>query len=429
MKIKIAQMSDLHYSATNLEEADRCFTAAVSQAIENGVHAAIITGDSTDHAMDAHTPAIAALAKQISRLANHCPVMLLQGTFSHEPPGLLNVFQMLGAKYPITVANRIGTFGLVVGQNFETVNPVKDYDAVIHALPTLNKADIATLTSNEVGKTSEYAGEIINSVLMSWAPVNRSLRQRGIPSIVISHGTVLNCLTEHDVPMAGVDHEFGLGSLYATEADIVMLGHIHKHQSWSQDSNGFAQTVAYAGSIGRFHHGEIGDKSWLEWSLESNNSSFVARPTPSRQTIDLFFSGPPDMESIRQAAESCSGAYVRVRYEVDEEHRQNVDREAIKAALSGCAGVQIEGKTLVVERSRSKGISTAPSLEEKLAKWCSATATSESSLQDRLTLLLNTDVESIVKNVITKTHIDPKHVSAPIDSVSEIHIEQDQFAF
>ena len=95
-RISIAQMSDLHYSAGNLAESDRCFSAAVSQAIAARVDCAIITGDSTDHAMDAHSPAIEALAKQLQRLADHCPVLMLQGTFSHEPPGLLKMLAMVG---------------------------------------------------------------------------------------------------------------------------------------------------------------------------------------------------------------------------------------------------------------------------------------------------------------------------------------------
>lgn len=83
--MKLAHMSDLHYSATHLAESNRCFGAAVSHAIEIGVQAAVITGDATDHALDAHEPAFRELAKQIQRLANHCPVLMLQGTFSHEP--------------------------------------------------------------------------------------------------------------------------------------------------------------------------------------------------------------------------------------------------------------------------------------------------------------------------------------------------------
>lgn len=134
--------------------------------------------------------------------------------------------------------------------------------------------------------------------------------------------------------------------------------------------------------------------------MEAGQTDYVAHATPSRRTVDLFFDGPPDMDEIRRVATECDGAYVRVRYAVDDEHRQSVDREAIKAALGGAAGIQIESKILVVERSRSKGISTTPSLAEKMAKWCEATETSVVPMQERLALLMNEGIESIVKNAV-----------------------------
>jgi DNA repair protein SbcD/Mre11 len=397
--VKVAQMSDLHYSSGNIEEADRCFTAAVTGAIECGVDCALITGDSTDHAMDAHSPAIVALAKQLQRLANHCPVLMLQGTFSHEPPGLLKMLSLIGAKHPIAIAEQIGSYGLT-DDLFELIEPNTTYRLVVSAVPTLNKADIAALASDCVGSAGIEAGRIIAEVLGALAPMNRMLRQQGIPTMVISHGTVLNCLTEHGVPMAGSDHEFGAGGLFSALADAVALGHIHKHQVWESAAHDSKQMIAYAGSIGRFHYGEIDEKVWMEWLMQSGNPAFIAHPTPARKTVDLFFTGPPDLEKIRAAAANCSGAWVRVRYEVDEEHRQGVDRTGIKAILGNAAGVQIEGKTLIVERVRAQGISTAPSLSEKLAKWCEVTSTPFVTVSERLASLQNEDDESIVSGIM-----------------------------
>ena len=394
--LRVAQMSDLHYCATNIVESDRCFTAAVTGAIDRQVHCAVITGDSTDHAMDAHSPALVALAKQIQRLANHCPVLMLQGTFSHEPPGLLRLLSMIKARYPVAVAERIGSYGLT-SVGFELIEPGTDYSLVVSALPTLNKADIAAMASDEVGSAAVEAGRIIADVLASVAPMNRALRARQIPTMVISHGTVLNCISEHGVPMAGTDHEFGAGALFSAQADVVALGHIHKHQSWESDLNDTQQLIAYPGSIGRFHHGELDEKVWVEWLLVAGKPSFIAHPTPARKTVDLFFDGPPDMEKLRSIASDCQGAWVRLRYEVDEEHRQGIDRAAIKSLLSGAAGVQIEGKTLIVERARAHGISTSPTLAQKLGKWCDVTCTSQAEVTERLVALQNDDVDSIVR--------------------------------
>ncbi len=388
--IRVAQMSDLHYSPDNLVEADRCFTAAVTEAIERKVDAAIITGDSTDHALPAHSPALLALAKQVLRLANHCPVLMLQGTYSHEPIGLLRMFALLGAKFPVTIADRISSFGLSEA-GFEPARPDVHYRLVVHALPTLNKADVATAAGVEVGSASALAGDLVAQVLQSWAPVNRQLRLRAIPSMVISHGTVLNCISEHGVPMAGMDHEFGLGALFAAEAEAVALGHIHKHQVWHNQLLDLRQLTAYAGSIGRFHHGEDGEKFWIEWSLAPGASSLQPHPTPSRRTVDIFFDGPPDLDVIRQA--QCTGADVRVRYEVDAEYAGAVNRELIRATLAqvGARNVQIEGRTLIVERVRAAGISQAQDLGTKLAKWAEASGNGEvlADLQHALTRLMS----------------------------------------
>ena len=62
--IKVAQFSDLHFSGKNLDEAGRCFGFGVDQAIERGLDVAVISGDSTDHALDVHSPAVERLARE-----------------------------------------------------------------------------------------------------------------------------------------------------------------------------------------------------------------------------------------------------------------------------------------------------------------------------------------------------------------------------
>jgi exonuclease SbcD len=102
--IRVAHFSDLHYGTKKLAEADRCFGAAIDRAIALGVEAAVLSGDATDHGLDLHAPAAERLIAQVRRLADHCPVLMLQGTFSHEPPGTLAIFRLLGGRHPVHVA-------------------------------------------------------------------------------------------------------------------------------------------------------------------------------------------------------------------------------------------------------------------------------------------------------------------------------------
>lgn len=404
--MKIAHMSDQHYSPGNLVEADRCFGFAVEDAIHRGVEAAILTGDSTDHRLEAHSPALLALAKRVKQMADHCPVLALQGTFSHEPQGMLHMLAMIGAKYQIVVADRIGQIGLTPENQWTPITPDNErnpYKLVVTAVPTVNKADLVPIVGFE--NASEAMGEYLASLLASFAPANRRFHDRGIPTVLATHGTVSGSTNESGVPMAGPDHEFTTGTLYAAGTDAVMVGHIHLHQAWTREFNGRQQTIAYAGSIGRFHHGEIGDKYYLEWDVVPSAPQYIPVVTPSRQTIDIEFDGVPDLKQLESLAEGVDGAYVRVIYKVDEEYAKTIDRNAIKQILSAAADVTFKGTVLAIERQRCAGISRLPALADRFNKYCELSQTPTEGLQERLQTLQSMDPVDIVSKIVRPTAI------------------------
>lgn len=398
--LKLAHMSDLHYSAKNLQEADKTFGFAVQSAINNQVNAAIISGDSTDHALDGHAPSLKALADQIKKLGDHCPVLMLQGTFSHEPLGVLDMLGMIGTKYPICIASKIGAYGLT--QNgWESFNAGVDYLLVATAFPTVNKAELAATVGDKAG---QMMGDLLYNLMTEFAPMNEALRRKGVPSILVGHGTVQDCLTEHGVPMSGTDHEFGVGALFSARTDACLLGHIHKHQKWERTFDGLKQTIAYAGSIGRFHYGEEGDKGYLIWNLIPGDTSFEFVATPARETIDLSYAGVPDLDEIKRVVSQNPDAHIRLRYSIDEEHKSSVDRAAIDAILANCAGSQVQGFTQYIDRQRAQGIGQEQSYHAKLKMWVDLTKDEHGAnvelLSEKLDLAQTTDAELIVKNIM-----------------------------
>lgn len=398
-KLKVGQFSDLHYSGPNLVEADRCFGFAVEDAISQNIDVGIISGDSTDHRLDAHAPAFIQLVRRIKQLADHCPVFILQGTFSHEPAGMIQLFAMIGAKHPIVVSDRIEMVALSEGKwiEYDPLHPNQpEYDLVITSLPTLNKADLVSQVGAE--HASEQMGDYLAAVMQSHASLNTNLRALGVPTVLVSHGTVDGSMNESGVPMAGLDHEFTLGALFSAQTDVVMLGHIHKHQYWERNFNGVYQLIAYPGSIGRFHYGELGEKHYLVWNVASNGSSFEAIVTPSRNMIEIEFTGVPDLVALADKIQACAGAYVRVRYEVDEEFAKTIDRNAIREILAGAAEVKIEGSILTVQRTRCAGISTLPSVQERYLKWCEISSTPTEGLIERIALIQALEPEDIASD-------------------------------
>lgn len=398
--INIGHISDLHYSDNNLKEADKCVGFSVEKCIEENVEVFFITGDSIDHRLDAHSPALMALMRRVKQMADHCPVFILQGTFSHEPPGFINVLGMIGAKYPIHISSSVEMVGLIDNQWMQ-FDPLDDtqpkFDLVVSSMPTVNKADLISLMPAE--SISSEMGNVVASVLASFGPQNANLRSLNIPTILVSHGTVSGSMNESGVPMAGPDHEFNLGALYSAGTDAVLLGHIHLMQMWERNFNGIHQMIGYPGSPGRYHYGEIGEKYCLKWTVASNGVSVKKIVTPSRKMIDLEFTGVPDLTELQRIANECVDAYVRVKFEVDEEHLKSVDRKAIKEILETAAEVKIESSVLTIQRQRCAGISKLPSILERFMKWCELTETSKDGLSDRLTMLLNQDAKMVAETI------------------------------
>ncbi|MHB8408300.1 MAG: metallophosphoesterase family protein [Acidiferrobacterales bacterium] len=397
--MRIAHMSDLHYASSTLKEVDKCFGFAVDRAIEAGVDAAIISGDSTDHELGLHAPAVSALAGQIHRLADYCPVLMLQGTFSHEPPGTLDVFRLLGGRFPIQIVDRIGQVALVGNRWVSSPSWIfesfpENTRLLVSGLPTVNKGVLAGVAG--VADAAQAVGAAITDVLAGWGAVNKLARAAGIPTAGVSHGTVSGCLTEHDVPMAGLDHEFTSGTLFTAETSAFMLGHIHKQQQWERDG----RLVSYAGSIGRLHYGEEGPKGFLLWDVGVDGAQAQFVETPARRMVHLDFAGLPDIEAIRKAATAANGAFVRVRWEVSEEQRDAVDRGAIESLLGAAAEVHLEGRIIPKVRSRAEGILRANTLAEQVGKWCEVTETSPEGLNERLDALSYREPEDIAAEIL-----------------------------
>ena len=426
--MKIAHFSDLHYSPGNLDESDRCFGFAVGHAIELGVDVAVISGDATDHRLDAHAPSLNRLAQKVSRLATWMPVVMLQGTFSHEPPGTLRNFSLMGKEHPVFVAERVQQVSFGDGQFFASSGPVFGpeelesvlaigADVVFTCLPTVHKGQLAAAVGAQHAATA--LGDVLSDFLAAAGRVNTQLRAAGIRTVGISHGTVNGCTTEHGVTMAGFDHEFSLGALFEAQCDAFMLGHIHKHQKWERAG----RTVAYPGSIGRFHYGEEGAKGYLLWDVQAGNATASLIETPARETLCIDFDGPPDMARLAEIAAGANDKFVRVRWQVDEEHRQAVDRDAIAALFSSAAELKVEARILPVTRSRAQGISLEATVDRKIERWCELTQVESTPLLERFQLLEASDAESIAADVLARIEGVPAAVAVGDPAMSAVPLD------
>lgn len=386
--MKAAHFSDLHYGHTHTAWIDQAFEDAIESAIDDDCEVAVLSGDSFDASIQLHNPAVHLLIARVRRLAEVMPVLILQGTFSHDRPGCLDVFKAIGTEHPVYVADETqavayGTYGWLPISDADALDWLairsRDTRAVFYAIPSLNPAEL------KANDSSAKIGDSIRALCEHWAPLSLAARGMGIPTVLVSHGTVNGCVTESRNAMVSQDHEFGTATLFSAEASAVMLGHIHKHQSWERDG----RRIAYPGSICKLVYGHSGGTGWLCWDVRADRADFSLRDVPCRKLIELAYDGAPDMADIAAKLAEMPGAFVRLRYQLDEEHRASVDAASLKEMLlaAGAAEVKVEGRINPVVRSRAAGIAEKSSLPEKVEKWCELTNTPAGPLLARLAML------------------------------------------
>jgi len=394
--VKLAHISDIHFGPEALTEVRKCAASVVeSLSSADAVDAILLSGDLFDHRMEAHTPAFREALRWVKALAEVAPVLVLQGTFSHDVPGMLDVLRLIDSHFPIVVADCEGAYTLsenrwAVGN--EAVAPSDKL--VIYAWPPLPRAEFASQA-----EASESYAAYVKSVHARATAVADRARAVGVPSVFTSHGTVAGCITEHGQVLVSPDHEFGTAELFALGFDAVALGHIHKQQAWHEAG----RCVAYAGSIARLCAGDYDPKGWLLWSLTPGAAAFQSVPTPARDMIELTFDGVPDMERLQEVAKHCAGALVRLRYCVDPETATLVDRHAINQMFAGAELCRIEASIKPRLVARVPQIAGARGLGEKLELWRTSQPepANGDALQRALESLMSTpDTDVLVESIL-----------------------------
>ena len=183
--------------------------------------------------------------------------------------------------------------------------------------------------------------------------------------------------------------------------------------------------IAYAGSIGRLHYGEQGDKGFLIWDVEAASARFELIATPAKRTVEISFDGMPKLEELQEFARTndVTGAFVRVRWTMPEEDRHEVDRSAIQGIFGAAAEVKLEGRVIPVVRTRAAGISQEASIAAKIAVWARLTEARAEPLLACLEALQTRAPEEIAANIMERAieaqGVIPAAAEADADALGE----------
>lgn len=217
--IKIIHTGDWHLGGAYPEKAAQSSKFMIDQ-ISNPESPAYLPdailfgGDTTDRPLHVHSEKLAPFYDLVR--ATTCPIVLLQGTISHEPLGTINNIAAL--------SDRVS----VIDSPFQTIEIGPMF---VMGLPGLYKPQLAKWLK-EMGSEidafdnpAEAIREILQKLGENFAPG---------PMILLGHWTLSGCITPTGQKMVGADLEVGLQDLALTNADAVLLNHIHQAQEWKE---------------------------------------------------------------------------------------------------------------------------------------------------------------------------------------------------
>lgn len=427
--MKILHTGDLHFSVKpdKLAETIRTTDYILATLETSPVDVAIVAGDSVDEydgPIRLDSPTARAAISFVRRLAEHCPVLIIRGTHSHDKEAPY-IFREIRARYPIYVGTELEMVGLYQGPKHRAWHPIGSRDfplvAAFTLLPSVDKAALYAHVDGSIRQGNAEARVLIHDVLAGFGQVNASL---ACPRILVAHGMCTGAQFSTGQIAVGEDLEFGVQDLLAAGCDYVALAHVHKHQV-------LHSRVAYCGSPGALNYGEkelkgfiradIGD-GFAPDGLHELSLSFVLTPARTFAFVEHKWNDR-GAEGVRGAvamlAEGAKGAHVRVRYDIPEEEAHSVRREELEAMLRAAGAEQVKVEVTIIPkvRTRAKDISRLSSIAAKVERWGECVDQDVSGILDLAGQVEGKTVEELAEEALARLAV-PMGVDTPADAFS-----------
>lgn len=302
----------------------------------------------------------AAVADWVLRIAEVCPFVICRG--NHDRLLDLDILRRLRGKRDIIVEERAGVH--VAG------------GIAIAAMAWPSRASLATMLASHA-QQDMAEGLALHAVLRG---LGVELAKHDMPRVLLMHAMVDGSKTSHGQPLIGQPLRVPLDALALTGADIAILGHIHKPQSWAFETGLVDRPqmpIVYTGSPFRTAFGEVEEKSIVEVTFADDAARTMRWgrvPTPCQQMVLMEHEwekgGGWVDESVPEFEAGDGGLEVRFRYRVAADQRDAARLAANELADEmlglGAERVLIEEEVKPRVEARAPEIARAGTLEEKL---------------------------------------------------------------
>jgi len=317
-----------------------------------------------------------AVAGWLTAIAEVCPVLIVKG--NHDSARDCALLAQLRTRHPITVEEGASVH-VIAG-------------AAIAAVAWPERARILQHARDEADETSAelVAEEALRNVFRGLGA--QLADYATCPRLAVGHFMVDGSVTSVGQPLIGQPMHVGTSDLALLEADIVIMGHIHKPQEFQHGST----PMLYTGSPFRTSYGETEEKSVLLVEYRGANLVKWQRiPTPCARMFLVTDAWNGDDGCFEGAAvmhvdpDEVPGAEIRMRYTVAPDQR-----DAARAIAShwrdewlalGASDVKVEESVETSTRARAPEVAAALTLGDKLlALWRARDTTPESPRKEVL---------------------------------------------
>lgn len=370
MKMKILHFADIHARDKDIEEIEKCLDFIVETARTERPDLIINAGDTFDAAgIRADSLSAKLVFKIFKELADIAPVVVIIGTASHDSD-TASILRYISARYLVHVINHPAQLYYSDGRITDAAGILAPVEAVLSLVPAPTKQFFKT-DFDITGANSEIAVEM-SKMFLGFAAQAAGY---DCPHALIGHWNITGSLISETQSLIGVDIELSKEQMALSDADICLMGHIHKSQQLP------GSNIFYSGSIIPLTWGELEDKGFYIHEFEDKkliDSRFIK--TPSRKLVRLSedltggsdladLAGIPLMEMLLSAGpENVQGDSVRVDLKVFQDEAAKINKKELEKAIidSGAGSVDIRIIQIPRENIRSQNLLKMDTLAEKL---------------------------------------------------------------
>jgi len=352
--VKILHTADTHLEDSHLEDIRPCTEHLYNHARSTYPDLIIHAGDVFN---SQHVKLDSLSAKYaidwFARLADIAPVVLIEGTPSHEGHAT-EVFRHISARYPIHVSSRPEQIYLTAGtfvSEWHTDGITPQPDAIISTLPTPTKE----FWQGDSG-IEQADADISRALGAIMAGFGVTASQIDAPHILTAHCQYRGCQVSPTQALVGRDIELSKDQIEMARIHLGCFGHIHM----AQEMPGH---VFFAGSNYRKNYGEMEEKGFYIHELnifEMGDLSTKWVSLPSRKLVKI------STEAATLIMHGCAatfedhmgqvdGSHVRVEIRAWQDEADTFSRDSIREFLTSAGAESVDVRVSRIPRENVRG--------------------------------------------------------------------------